>query len=107
MIVELIIGIAVVCAALYLLLRYLEKPLFFEKRIRGGKSVVVVRTNKPLKRVTVTDKADNEKLTFVRNNVGKGEFVEFIYHASPEDALLIVDDDVGTHTFKIPLIKQR
>lgn len=107
MILELLIGLVIVCITLYLIWKKLDSQFSFKKFLKDGKSVVLVKTNKPLKRIALIDQAEGEKLTFVRNNIEKGDLIEFVYAPSQEEALLIIDDDSGTHTFKLSINQDR
>ncbi|MBI5133510.1 MAG: hypothetical protein HZA83_02245 [Thaumarchaeota archaeon] len=101
MLLELILGLIVVAIALYLLWKHLDIPVSFEKTIKNGRSVLRIKTNRQLKSARVIDKANNEKITLVRNNIEKGTSVEFVYPASQEEALVIIEDSKGEQRFKV------
>lgn len=101
MLLELIIGLIVVAIALYLLWRHLDTPISFEKIIKNGKSIIRIKTNRGLKSATIIDRANDEKITLVRNNIEKGTSVEFIYPTSQEEALVIIEDSKGEQRFKV------
>lgn len=67
----------------------------FEKRIKDGKSVVVVEPFVDLKRVIVQDKAGGENLVFVRENVPSNQRVVFEYVASNTPARLTTEGKVN------------
>ncbi|MBD3389890.1 hypothetical protein GF415_02945 [Candidatus Micrarchaeota archaeon] len=66
----------------------------FQKKIKGGKSVVLVQPFVNLKRVMVQDKASGESLVFVKENLGSGETVWFEYPASNSPARLTTEGEV-------------
>lgn len=101
MIIEFVAGFVIVGILLYIFWKLSQPKLFFEKVLAKGKSKVIIKTGKPLKRVMLSDKANGEKLSFVRNDIKKGEALEFIYPASTDTAQLIIDDENGTNTFRL------
>ncbi len=101
MIIELIIGFLFIIILLYLIWRQLDKPFSFEKRIQNGKSVVFVKTNVPLKRVSLSEKVGRDKLLFVRNNVEVGASVEFVYPLSQGKTTITIEDETGEHAFTL------
>ena len=101
MIAEICFGIIIIAGVLYFLWTRSAPATSFEKKLEGGKSKVVVKTAKPLSRIALSDKADGEKLLFIRNNIAKGETVEFIYPPSQDIAQLTVDDDTGTNIYNL------
>jgi len=67
----------------------------FKKKIKDGKSMVIVQPFVNLKRVMVQDKAGGENLVFVRENVSSGEKVYFEYPASNTPARLTTEGEVS------------
>ncbi|MFP3950280.1 MAG: hypothetical protein ACLFUZ_04290 [Candidatus Micrarchaeia archaeon] len=66
----------------------------FQKKIKEGKSLVLVQPFVNLKRVMVQDKAKGESLVFVKENMGSGEKVWFEYPASNSPARLTTEGEV-------------
>ena len=67
----------------------------FQKRIKDGKSMVVVQPFVNLKRVMVQDKAGGQNLVFVRENISSGEKVYFDYPASNTPARLTTEGEAN------------
>ena len=63
----------------------------FEKKIKDGKSVVVVEPFTDLKRIIVQDKAEGENLVFVRENIPSNQRIVFEYAASNTPARLTTE----------------
>lgn len=102
MFIEWIVGLAVVAIGLYALWKYLETPVHIEKKIKNGKTLLTVKTNKSLRYIVVTDRAEDEKITFLRNNVEPGT-MEFIYPASDGIATVTIEDQTHRKKFNVHL----
>ena len=67
----------------------------FKKRLKDGKSIVMVQPFVNLKRIMVQDKAGGENLVFVRENVSSGEKIWFEYPASNTPARLTTEGEAN------------
>ncbi|MEM4272093.1 MAG: hypothetical protein QXH30_00740 [Candidatus Bilamarchaeaceae archaeon] len=85
-----IFALAIVIFALY---AFLGKAgsVSFHKKIKDGKSIVVVEPFIDLKRITVQDKAGGENIIFVRENVAPNQKLVFEYAASNTPARLTTE----------------
>ena len=94
MVLEIILGVviitlAVVAGVVYWMWKKTDSPAEDYKTIEQGQSRVHIRAHHDLKEVVVRDRAEKEKLTFVRSDVKKGEAVEFIYPVSMKNAHIV------------------
>ena len=84
-----------------------KSPITIEKNLDSGNVRLKIRMNRDLKRLEVirkdggidgtVNRIDGD-VSFVRNNLKKGEEVEFVFSASSSPTKLIVDDEKGTFT---------
>jgi flagellar basal body-associated protein FliL len=84
-------ALVILILAFYLFFGKGASSVKFEKKIKDGKSVVVVEPFVDLKRVIVQDKAGGENLVFVRENVPSNQRIVFEYAASNTPARLTTE----------------
>jgi hypothetical protein len=87
----LLFALVIAVFAFYLFFGKGASSVKFEKRIKDGKSVVVVEPFVDLKRIMVQDKAGGENLVFVRENVPSNQKIVFEYAASNTPARLTTE----------------
>ena len=94
---------AVVLGGIYFLWKRNTGPADFRKTIENGKSKVVVKANKNLRKVVLVEFIDGEEMMLSRENVAKNERIEFVYPHSMERAKLIIEDEKGEHAMDVAL----
>jgi hypothetical protein len=107
MIVEILIGTGIaisVLAGVYVFWKKSSGIAEFSKRVQEGKSMVTVKANKDLRKITLVEVHENEEIMLVRDNVAKNETVEFVYPFSLEKAQLTIQDENSDHYFEVPVI---
>lgn len=82
----------------YLVVKRGAGSVKFEKRIKEGKSQVMVQPFVNLKRIMVQDKAGGQNLVFVRENVDSGQKIFFEYPASNTPARLTTEGEINVTT---------
>ena len=103
MIIEVCAGLVIAAAILGLLWVGTRASIECRKVIENGKTVLSLKANKNLKKVSVADSADGEHISFLRSNVRKGEKITFVYPLSQDKATLVIEDEKGTKTILVPL----
>lgn len=87
----LLFALVIVIFAFYFFFGKGSGSVRFEKRIKDGKSVVVVEPFLDLKRIIVQDKVGGENIVFVRENVPSNQKITFEYPASNTPARLTTE----------------
>jgi len=96
----LLIGVIVLAAlAIILLLFFFKKPYVWQKRIEGDKTIFSFEARKDIKMIELQVKHEN--FSFKRQNIKKGEKVEFVYKASMEPATLLIEEDGRMKTYEV------
>ncbi len=81
MILEIVIGLIVLIALavlLFLLWKFTGKPISFSKEVEEGTTKIVITANRNLDKLAIVRIEKNKRKTeFARNNVKRGEKIEF------------------------------
>ena len=101
LVLEILLGLAIATVVLALFWLYNRKPIEYSKKVEKGRSTVRIRVNKELKKLELRDKADGEEVFIMRENISKGEELEFTYPNSSESAKISIDDGKQRHVFSV------
>lgn len=90
-----IILITIILLALIAIIAVLflfKRPYKWAKEVKGNSVVFVFEAQKDIKKMELRVKQKKGEIVFGRQNIKKGEKVEFNYEAASESAVLIVED---------------
>lgn len=92
--------ILVALAVIVALVLFFKKPYTWKKELRDGGIVFVFEAKKDIKSVELRVKQKKGEVVFGRQNIRKGERIEFSYEPTEEKAVLTVENG-GKKTYEI------
>ncbi|MEM3625527.1 MAG: hypothetical protein QXF35_03135 [Candidatus Bilamarchaeaceae archaeon] len=85
---------------IFAILLFIQKPYEWKKEITGDRVTFIFQAHKDIKSIELQIKQKRGEVKFGRQNIKKGEKVEFIYELSSEPAQLTIENG-GKKTYEV------